>query len=224
MIAVIEQPEPTLGDLLHRLGDIPASRILLEPPPGTATEGDVVRYLEAPRKRLCELIDGVLVEKAMGVLEGLFGLWIGRLIGNFVEEHDLGLVFGADSPFRFQLGLIRYPDASYISWERIPDEELPPAPVARIVPDLAVEVISEGNTKREMEMKLDLYFQSGVRAAWIIDPATKTASVYSSRRRVKHLGIDGEIDGGKVLPGFKLPLTDMFACPAAPSEKGDIKV
>jgi hypothetical protein len=64
-------PDESLADLVERLGGIPLDRIRMRPPPGTATEEDVLAALEAPRKRICELIDGVLVEKAMGYSESV---------------------------------------------------------------------------------------------------------------------------------------------------------
>jgi hypothetical protein len=65
-------PAPdNLAELLERLGHVPPERIRLQPPPGTATEADVLAALEAPRKRICELIDGVLVEKAAGYTEAV---------------------------------------------------------------------------------------------------------------------------------------------------------
>ena len=211
MIATVDENDLTIADLVHRLGDIPTDRIMLHPAPGTATEKDVIRYLEAPRKRLCELIDGVLVEKPMGMLEGIFGAWLCRCLWNFVHEVDLGVVFGSDSPIRFQLGLVRYPDVGFISWARIPDEEMPSDAIGKIIPDLAIEVLSRSNTVAEIELKLDHYFEAGVRLAWIIDPKMQTVDVYSSRRRVKHLEATDELDGGKVLPGFKLSLAELFS-------------
>jgi hypothetical protein len=60
-----------LAELIHLLGDIPPERIRMHPLPGTATERDVLDALEAPQKRLCELVDGVLVEKTMGAMESI---------------------------------------------------------------------------------------------------------------------------------------------------------
>jgi Uma2 family endonuclease len=211
MIAAAEPIDLTVADLVKRLGGVSTERIMLVPPPGTATEADVIRYLEAPRKRLCELIDGVLVEKPMGIREGIFGSWISRCLWNFVTEHDLGVVFGADSPIRFRLGLVRYPDVGFIAWDRIPDEELPEDSIGNVIPDLAIEVLSRSNTPAEIELKLDHYFQAGVRLAWIIDPATETAAIYTSRRKVKRLDATEALDGGKALPGFALPLAELFA-------------
>jgi Uma2 family endonuclease len=186
---------------------------MLFPAPGTATEADVIRYLEAPRKRLCELIDGVLVKKPMGMLEGVLGAWISHCLWGFVSERHLGAVFGADSPIRLRLGLVRYPDVGFISWDRIPGDELPNDAIGKIIPDLAVEVLSRSNTAGEIELKLDHYFEAGIRLAWVIDPATKTADIYTSRRRVKHLDARGVLEGGKVLPGFKMLLAELFAVP-----------
>ena len=200
----------TVADLIHRLGDIPADRILLEPAPGTATEKDVARWLDGPNKRLVELIDGVLVEKAMGTREGLLANFISRRIGNFAEEHELGLTGGGDSPFRLRLGLVRLPDVSFISWDRIPGGEFPDDAIAGLIPDLAVEVLSRSNTRAEIDLKLDHYFTAGVRLAWVIDPKTQKAIAHTSRHRIREIGIEGELVGGKVLPGFRLSLRDVF--------------
>jgi Uma2 family endonuclease len=220
MIAIIDKEDLTIADLVHRLGDIPIERIMLHPAPGTATEKDVIRYLEAPRKRLCELIDGVLVEKPMGMLEGILGAWLSHRLWTFVESLDLGIVFGSDSPIRFQIGLVRLPDVGFISWDRIPNEEMPSDEIGKIIPDLAVEILSRSNTVAEIDRKLDNYFEAGVQLAWVIDPKTQTADVYTSRRRVKHLDASSELDGGKVLPGFKLSLAELFAVSKRKKRRG----
>jgi Uma2 family endonuclease len=220
MIATVEKEDLTIADLVHRLGNIPIDRIMLKPAPGTATEKDVIRYLEAPRKRLCELIDGVLVEKPMGMLEGILGAWLSHMLWTFVESHDLGIVFGSDSPIRFQIGLVRLPDVGFISWDRIPNEEMPSDAIGKIIPDLAVEILSRSNTVAEIDLKLDHYFEAGVRLAWVIDPKSQTADVYTSRRRVKHLDANDELDGGKVLPGFKLSLAELFSVAKRKKRRG----
>src|SRR5438067_1502793 len=116
----IQMEEDNLADLVHRLGDIPLERILVRPPPGTATEADVLTALESPRKRICELIDGVLVEKAMGFRESRLGLVLGRILDLFVITHDLGMVIGADGIIRLWPGRLRGPDLAFISWDRLP--------------------------------------------------------------------------------------------------------
>jgi Uma2 family endonuclease len=93
----------------------------------------------------------------------------------------------------------------------MPGGVVPNDPISQIVPDLAAEVLSESNTPAEIERKLDNYFEAGVRVAWVVDPKTQLAVVYTSRTRSKEIGIDGELTAPKVLPGFRLPMRDLFA-------------
>src|SRR5258708_7848346 len=90
----------SLSDLLEELGGISLDRIVRRPPPGTATEDDVVTFLEAPQKRLCELIDGTLVEKAMGWTESVLAGYVVGSLANFVRTRNLGYVAGADGTIR----------------------------------------------------------------------------------------------------------------------------
>jgi Uma2 family endonuclease len=201
----------TVADLIHQLGDIPANRIRIKPPIGTATEQDVIRLLDGPDKRPFELIDGVLVEKAVGAKESLLASWIAHVLWHYAEDNDLGVVLGADSPYRLRLGLVRFPDVSFISWDRLPRGELPDDPISKVIPDLTVEVMSASNTPAEIELKLDHYFKAGVRVAWIIDPKSEKARVYTSRSRMQEITGEDELTAGKVLPGFRLLIRDVFA-------------
>jgi Uma2 family endonuclease len=208
--AVPRRPD-TFADLLHLLGDVPLERIRAWPAPGTATEKDVVAARESAERRLCELVNGVLVEKAMGSKESFLAVMLAHLLFSFLDEKDLGVVLGADGALRLRLGLVRIPDVSFTPWSRMPKGELPDEPIATLVPTLAVEVLSESNTKNEMAQKLRDYFEAGVRLVWYIEPETETATVYTSPTKARPLGKDGVLEGGKVLPGFSLPLKDLFA-------------
>jgi Uma2 family endonuclease len=201
----------TLADLVAQLGDIPLDRIRLRPAPGMATEADVLAALSAPRKRLCELIDGVLVEKAVGTREGLLAGIILHHIWDYLDRHDLGIALPGDSAVRLKIGLVRIPDVCFISWERLPEDELPDEAIAGVVPELAVEVLSERNTRKEIERKLKDYFQAGVRLVWLVDPRTQTALVHTSVARSRKLSGEQALGGGELLPGFTLSLKDLFA-------------
>ena len=207
--ATLEYCTDSLADMLHRLGDIPLERIRF--PAGRATEADVIKYMEAADKRLYELIDGVLVEKAMGFWESSIASIIVQHFWNFLDDYDLGIAFSAHGPFRVRVGRIRFPDTGFISCDRLPCDDVPRAPILAAVPNLAAEVISKSNTVREMENKLLDYFGAGVQLVWYIYPETQTAVVYTSPTRKKTIGPDGTLDGGKVLPGFNLPLKKLFA-------------
>jgi Uma2 family endonuclease len=209
-VAAVEFPA-TMAELLRQIGDVPLYRLPLRPPMGTATERDVIDALERADKRLYELVDGYLVEKAMGTKEGLIAHLIGFFIQLYLEDHDLGIVLGADGPVQLRLRLVRIPDVSFIPWERLPGGELPDEAIASVVPALAVEVLSEGNTKSEMDRKLKDYFEAGVMVVWLVDPKKQTVAVHTSPAKGRTVERDGALDGGKVLPGFSLSLKDLFA-------------
>jgi Uma2 family endonuclease len=199
------------AELLARLGGIPLERIRTLPAPGTATETDVVAARLAPERRLCELIDGVLVEKAVGARESLLAAVLIQLLFNHVEAHDLGIVLGADGALRLFPGQVRIPDVSFLSWHRLPGRALPDEAVPELAPDLAVEVISAGNTPAEMKRKVRDYFKGGARLVWLIHPPTRSADVHPAGGRRRRLQKNQSLEGGDVLPGLTIPLPTLFA-------------
>jgi Uma2 family endonuclease len=208
-MATTTELEPvSFADLHARLGYVPLERIRMKPPPGTATEDD----LERAPKPTCELIDGVLVEKPMGARESLLGVYLATLISNHVHADDLGVVLGEAGFIRLRVNQVRAPDATFIPWSEFPSGEVPEDEAFwSVAPGLIAEVLSPSNTKAEMDRKLRELFTAGCQLAWVIDPATKTAKVYTSAKKFKELDESGTLDGGKVLPGFKLKLADLFA-------------
>src|SRR5882724_1954844 len=106
MPALLERPG-SLADVLESLGGISPERIGL--PLGTATEKDLLRFLDGDDKRLYELVDGYLVEKAMGMDESGIAVRLISRVGPYVEDKDLGRVYGPDGPFRVQVGRVRIP-------------------------------------------------------------------------------------------------------------------
>ncbi len=202
--------EWTFADVLEHLGGIPLHRVRAVPPPGMATEKDVLEA-ESRTGRICELVDGVLVEKTMGYYESLLAAILIRLLGDFVEKHNLGIVLGEAGTLKILPKQVRIPDVSFIGWERFPGHRLPPEPIPAVAPDLAVEVLSEGNTPGEMQRKLRDYFQAGVRMVWYLDPKTRSVEVYTAPDRRVVVDERGTLDGGDVLPGFQLPLAELFA-------------
>ena len=197
--------------MVERLGGIPLERIRFHPAPGTATEDDVITALEAPRKRICELIDGVLVEKAMGYRESVLASWLIVLLDGFVRPRNLGLVSSPDGTLRLWAGRVRIPDVAFTSWDRMPGRKRPAKPIPELSPDLAVEVLSLSNTHREMKLKLADYFTANVRLVWIVDPELRTVEVHTSPAEMTLLREINTLDGGDVLPGFVVPLKDLFA-------------
>ena len=201
---------PTLGELLNRLGGVPAERVRYYPLPGTATEQDVLD-IKAREHIRCELVDGVLVEKPVGYEEPYLALLIGTFLNNFVLPRNLGIVTGEAGMVRLFPGLVRGPDVAFVSNARLPNGKLPTDPIPDLVPDLAVEVLSRGNTVREMERKRREYFDAGVRLIWIVDPAARTVAVYLPDSEAVVLQAGETLDGNPVLPGFTPELATLFA-------------
>ena len=200
----------TLADLIKQLGDIPPERIRLRPPPGTATEQDVID-LEARENRLCELVDGVLVEKAMGFRESLLAGVLIQHLRNYVSQQQLGVVAAPDGMMRLAPGLVRLPDVAFVSWDRFPGRRVPADPIPDLAPDLAVEVLSKSNTEAEMARKLREYFGVGVREVWLVDPDARSVEVYTALDRSTDLSQSETLTSSELLPGFALPLRQLFA-------------
>lgn len=201
----------TVDELVDWLGCIPGHRIRLIPAPGTATEQDVLDA-DAHEDRLFELVDGVMVEKATAFMESVLAVYLAELIGAFVRARNLGLVAGESGMLRILPNLIRIPDVSFVAWARIPGGRMPKAKVPPLAPDLAVEVLSESNTRAEMVRKRGEYFAAGGRLVWIVDPEPRTVEVYRpGGGEPTRLTESDTLTGEDVLPGFSLPLRDLFA-------------
>jgi Uma2 family endonuclease len=208
-VAAPRQRFTNVAELQDFLGNIPAYRIRLQPPPGDATESDLLAIHDR-EGRICELIDGILVEKDMASYESRLACVLIFLLESFLEKNDLGAVLGEGGFLRLFPGQVRAPDVSFISWKRMPNHEFPDEAIASLAPDLAVEVLSAGNTEAEMSRKLHDYFAAGSRLVWYVDPGERTVRVYTSPRRSKLLTEEDTLDGGKVLPGFALPIRKWF--------------
>jgi Uma2 family endonuclease len=208
----------SLADVLKQLGGISPRRVRANPPPGMATERDVLNILDH-ENRLCELVDGTLVEKPMGFLESCLASELIRLLGNFVAENDLGIVSAPDGTLRLMSGLVRMPDVAFVSWKQLPDRKFPNEPIASLIPELAVEVLSESNTRGEMKRKLGEYFSTGTQLVWIVDPIKRTVDVHTAADRFTRLKEGETLDGGALLLGFRLPLKQLFAKVEKPKQQ-----
>ncbi len=206
MFVGIQSPV-TIAELIEQLG-VSADRIRYQPSPGTATEADVIALCD--QNIYCELIDGVLVEKAVGQYESRMAMLLGHYLLSYLEMHDIGVVHGADSPHRFFAGQIRYPAVAFVAYDRLPDGRPTHEPIAPWVPNLAVEIISQSNTKREMTDKAVVYFASGVELVWYVSPKSRTVDVYTAPDVFTTLGVDDSLDGGDILPGFSLSIQKWF--------------
>lgn len=177
--------------------------------------------LETPE--LFEVVNGVRVE--VPPMSAFASRLASRLIGH-INEFAGPLGSGeAVTETLFRLPLEneqeRRPDAAYVSAERWPlDRELSITPRAwDVVPDLVVEVVSPSDKIEDLEEKLIEYFEAGVTTVWVVYPRSKTVHVYDSLDQVRAVREPHDLDGGTVLPGFKLPVATLFATKFAPTQK-----
>lgn len=225
MSSILEAPQPpvspqddapvslrTLEDLLNDLGGIGPSRVRLAAPVGGADEDSLL----APSGRYCELVNGTLVEKAMGFFETYLATVLVQLIQRWSDYSQIGFVVAEGALTRLSDGLVRIPDVSFYRWDRIGSRTVPRDPICSLTPNLAVEIVSRSNTRAEMERKRQEYFEAGVELVWIVYPTTKTAEVWSTPRDCHIAGIDDALSGENVLPGFSLSMREWFESADAP--------
>ncbi|MGH2534514.1 MAG: Uma2 family endonuclease [Thermomicrobiales bacterium] len=173
-----------------------------------------VEDLEAlgPDYRWFELIDGVLHERgSMGGRHGEIGFDLGLHVGIFVTEHRLGRLYTSDTRFILSRDpyTVRMPDVAFVRTDRLPPEHerIGPMPLA---PDLVVEVVSPDDRFEEVTQKIELYQRAGVPLLWLVEPRRTTVTVYATGHEPRTLTAVDTLDGGDVLPGFRLPVAAIF--------------
>ena len=211
-VANYSSPLWTAVDLVRHFGAIPLERVVNDPPAGAATVEDVVR-MDEQHSRLCELIDGTLVEKTIGAFESYVALQIATLLNEFLRAKSPVIALGADGMIRLFPDQVRIPDACFISSQRLEGSGFPDTPMLQLAPDLAVEVVSRGNTDEEMGRKLREYFEAGVRLVWYVYPDRRMVRVYTAADTSRELSAPAILEGEHVLPGLEIPIAKLFEIP-----------
>lgn len=157
-----------------------------------------------------ELVRGqVIREPPSGFEHGEVAIHIGAILLGFVKENELGKVVGTESGFVLSVEppTVRAPDIAFVSEERLDFDRKRFAPLA---PDLAVEILSPSNTMSEIHDKVIDYLDAGTRLVWVVDPDSRTITVYRSRDAIRLLTLEDELDGADVLPGFRCKVSELF--------------
>jgi Uma2 family endonuclease len=132
-------------------------------------------------------------------------------LGQYVEENNLGEVFAAETGFKLATNpdTVLGPDLAFVSNDKIPPTGIPVKfwPGA---PDLAVEVISPGNSRREIEEKIEEYLAAGVRVVWIISPKNRTVVIHRAKSEPVTLTESDTLDGQDVVSGFRYSISKLF--------------
>lgn len=166
---------------------------------------------------LYEIVGSEVVETPpMGAYEAEIASLLQQMIGPFATEHRLGRVL-TETLFdlRPAVDRSRRPDVAFVSAARWPLDRRAPRRAAAwpVVPDLAIEIISPSNTMDGVLSKVEEYFAAGSRLVWVMLCERNMVYVYQSPTRVRVLTLGGALDGGDVLPAFRLELSDLFSPP-----------
>ena len=160
-----------------------------------------------------ELVKGELLRvPPAGNIHGKRTMRLGWRLAQHVEANDLGIVFASETGFRLASDpdTVRAPDVAFVIKTRVEDvgefEGFWPG-----APDLAVEVISPGDSYTEVEEKVEEYLQAGARAVWVVDPRRRTITVYRSLTDITILTENDTLEGGDFIPGFSCGVAEVFA-------------
>jgi Uma2 family endonuclease len=167
---------------------------------------------------LFEVVDGFIVRKTVGASEVRLANTLNRFLAPFVDAGGLGQSFielGYDLPGG---GPRRKPDVSFVSEQRWPrSRPFPEGDFVPVAPEMAVEVVSPHELAYTVFSKIEQYFRAGVLAVWVVLPNVRQVYCYTSPTAVRILSRDNELTGDPIIPGFRLPLADLFPPPDEPA-------
>jgi len=159
-----------------------------------------------------ELVNGEIVMSPAGLNHGDIINVLSAALTTFALERKLGRTFDGQTGFRMRSQDLLSPDISFISRSRLAGMRRAPAGFFRGSPDLAVEVLSPGESVGHAEEKVAQYFENDTKLAWIVNPINRTVQVYTTGRTPDRMLRTGDsLDGGSLLPGFTFPVADLFA-------------
>ena len=163
-----------------------------------------------------EIVDGVLKEKPpTGFFANILASFLATSINTFTLPKRLGMAI-CETAYQREAKNSRRPDVSYFELAKFPSLEvlLQDPPVCDREPNLAIEVVSPSNTIAEMDERIAHFFRTGVQLVWVVHPQSKQVCAYLSTKDCKIIEIGDVLDGGKVLPGYSLPLIELFNLPS----------
>ena len=161
-----------------------------------------------------ELIEGELIERQpAGFFHGVTGNFLGAELGIYVRQHDLGVVTLAETGFKVATNpdTVLAPDVGFVAKNRLPDDISTLVGFFPGAPDLAVEVVSPGDTYGEVETKVARYLEAGTQLVWIVRPRQRRVEVHRADETSTLLSIGESLNGELVVPGFSLEIARIFS-------------
>lgn len=170
-------------------------------------------FAALPREGLrTELIEGEVKATALAFDDhGIVSMHLGGLMLHHVLSNDLGEVYAAETGFLIARNpdTVRAPDVAFIQKDRLPPRGGKPGWV-RVIPDLVAEVVSSGDRISEVDDKVRMWLDAGVRVVLVAWPDRRTIDVYRPGEPMRTLRESDQLDDGDVVPGLALPLSQVF--------------
>ena len=160
-----------------------------------------------------ELVKGELIRMPPpGHEHGLVTMQIAGPLYQHVKQHNLGTVYAAETGFLIHQNpdTVRAPDVAFITRERLEASDTIEGYWIG-APDLCVEVLSPSDSVGYIEEKVTEWLEAGTRVVWVVSPKLRTVTVYRSLKKVSNLTEEDTLDGDDVVPGFRIPITEVFS-------------
>jgi Uma2 family endonuclease len=176
------------------------------------TADELWRMPDPPSGGRYELVRGRLIQVSpSSTRSNEVAIELARRLGNHIREHKLGRFGGSEGGFLLATNpdTVRAPDVWFVRAERVSSGRMPDRFFAG-APDLVVEVLSPTDRTGDIWQRVGQYLDAGARLVWVIDPTTEAAAAFPADGFPIIIGRDGVLDGGDIVPGFVLPLRELF--------------
>lgn len=173
---------------------------------GPWTDAELEKFPKNGRKY--ELLDGHFLVSPVAITHGTVCIRISSLLDQFVRPRKLGLVLDSSIGCRLTPNCCLSPDVCFVSKRRLPESF---DQFFAGGPDLVVEVISPSDRRKTINQKMDRYFEHGAQLGWIVNTKKQIVTVRTLEGERVLSQLDEMLDGGEVLPGFKIKVGEIFS-------------
>jgi Uma2 family endonuclease len=174
------------------------------------TAEELLRLPDSPYRH--ELVKGELITMTLpGEEHGAVIMNLAIPLGYYVKSNDLGVMYGAETGFQIERNpdTVLGPDIAFVRKDRVKKTGISKG-YRFGAPELVVEVISPSDSMKKVEQKVQRWLSAGARIVWAVDLKTRTVKVYEGSDAVTVLGEADQLTGGTVVPGFRMPVAEVF--------------
>ena len=158
-----------------------------------------------------ELLDGEIVMSPAGSEHGRKIMRFAGTFGHYIYQKKLGEIFDGQTGFRMKSSDVLSPDISFVSYKRLAGLHEAPEGFYEGAPELAMEFLSPRESLKRLNRKLTQYFENGTRLAWVMNSKRRVVAVHRDVENPRELAEPEELTGEDVVPGFRIPVAEIFA-------------